>query len=589
MFKLRFRFVIAVLIITMAVMTSLGLVIGQLYEDFYLNNFTDRLEKEADLVAFTILNQDFNESSVQEYTKEISEKLSARVTVILADGTVIGESSKDPSTMDNHLNRPEVRKALSGLHGKSTRFSSTVEAEMLYYAKAMVQDDTVTGFVRLGLPTTTLDRMKEKIWEIIAASFIIGFIIIAIVTYRVANQMIRPIENVTSVANELAEGNFKARASEGRQDEVGQMTKSINVLAYNLEQITTRHQVQQERMETLIENMGSGLILINTRGDITLINRTCQDIFQENTDLWLNQLYHDVIKHKEIIKIVQTILITEERHRKQISFPVHLTIRHFDVYGAPVMSNLGILNGIALVFHDITELKKLEQVRKDFVANVSHELKTPVTSIKGFSETLLDGAMEEPELREKFLEIIWKESERLQGLINDLLELSKIEQHYFKLNWQQTNLAHIVEEVFTILEEKSSKKSIELDLKMEGNLEMSGDPERIKQIIINLINNGITYTPTGGIIEVHLKEYKQWIKMEVSDTGIGISENELPRIFERFYRVDRARSRNSGGTGLGLAIVKHLIEAHHGKIHVESEVGKGTTFTILFKREFDEE
>ncbi|GAE34108.1 PAS domain-containing protein [Halalkalibacter akibai] len=235
--------------------------------------------------------------------------------------------------------------------------------------------------------------MDQIIWGILLTSFTIAFIIIVSITYRVANEMIRPIESATVVANELAEGNYKARTQEGKRDEIGQLTRSINILAYNLEQLTRRHQAQKERMETLIENMGSGLILINTKGDISIINGACRTIFQENTDLWLNQLYHDVIKHKEVIRVVQTIFMTEEHQRMQIHFPVHLEMRHFEVFGSPVMSNRGNLKGIVLVLHDITDLKKLEQVRTDFVANVSHELKTPVTSIKGFTETLLDGAM----------------------------------------------------------------------------------------------------------------------------------------------------------------------------------------------------
>jgi two-component system phosphate regulon sensor histidine kinase PhoR len=330
--------------------------------------------------------------------------------------------------------------------------------------------------------------------------------------------------------------------------------------------------------------MGSGLILINKKGDISLINRTCHEIFEEDTDLWLNQLYHDVIKHKELIKIVQTIFITEKKQRMQIHFPVHLEVRHFEVYGAPVMSSREKLKGIVLVLHDITELKKLEQVRTDFVANVSHELKTPVTSIKGFTETLLDGAMNTESLREKFLTIISKESERLQSLIQDLLDLSRIEQSYFQLNWQKTNLKLTIEEAIELLKRKAREKQIELEVMVEGDVTFDGDAERIKQIAINLINNGIMYTPVGGVIRVFLKGEEEKVQLQISDTGVGISEKELPRIFERFYRVDRARSRNSGGTGLGLAIVKHLVEAHHAKIAVESEVGKGTTFTILFKR-----
>lgn len=563
--------------------------IGQLYENFTLNSITDRLKKEAQLTAYILAEEGLDRDNIQLLTEQFSETLNARVTIILPDGTVIGESDTDPSLMDNHDSRPEIKAVTSGEEGMSIRYSNTVNEELLYYAVPVIDaQNQEIGYVRLGLPTTTLTQMNQTIWGILIISFSIAFVIIGSVTYRVANQMIRPIENATAVAIELAEGNFKARTVEGKSDEIGQLTKSINVLAYNLEQITRRHQAQQERMETLIENMGSGLILINRRGDITLINRTCNDIFQDDTDLWVNQLYHDVIKHKELNKIVQTIFLTEEKQRMQIHFPVHLEVRHFDVYAAPIMSNKGRLKGIAIVLHDITELKKLEQVRKDFVANVSHELKTPVTSIKGFTETLLDGAMETEQLRGKFLNIIYKESERLQGLIHDLLELSRIEQQYFKLNWQKTNLEGIVEDVAVLLKEKAKEKGIEIVTKKEGDSTLEGDPERLKQILINLVNNGIMYTSSGGRIDILLTGTKDLVELQIADTGVGISEEDLPRIFERFYRVDRARSRNSGGTGLGLAIVKHLVEAHHGHIHVQSQVGKGTTFTVVFKRQQDE-
>ncbi|MET3506017.1 two-component system histidine kinase PnpS [Halalkalibacter oceani] len=590
MLRLRFRLVLAVVSITLIVMASLSFIIGQLYEDFYLNSLTERLKKEADLTAYMLAKEDLASEEIQQLAIDFSEELQARVTIILADGSVVGESETDPALMDRHDLRPEIRAILAGEEGRSIRFSETVKEELLYYAVPIVDDQNEEiGFVRLGLPTTTLAEMNQTIWGILAISFSVAFIIIVAVTYRVANQMISPIESATAVANELAEGNYKARTSEGRKDEIGQLTRSINVLAHNLEQMTTRYQTQQERLETLIENMGSGLILINVRGDITLMNRTCRDIFQENTDLWINQLYHDVIKHKELNKIVQAIFITEKKQRKQVHFVVQQEIRHFDIYAAPIMSRNDRLTGIALVLHDITELKKLEQVRKDFVANVSHELKTPVTSIKGFSETLLDGAMETAPLREKFLNIIYKESERLQGLIHDLLELSRIEQQYFELNWQPTNVERVIEDVIVILKEKAEEKGISLLLHTQGDSQMEGDPERMKQIVINLVNNAITYTPDGGQIDLFLHGKESEVELLVQDTGVGISEKEIPRIFERFYRVDRARSRNSGGTGLGLAIVKHLVEAHHGSIHVTSKPGEGTCFSLTFPRTQEEE
>ncbi|WP_216828905.1 two-component system histidine kinase PnpS [Alkalihalobacterium elongatum] len=588
--KFRFRLVFSLLAVTLIVLASLGLIIGQLFKEFYFESITDRLKKEAELAGFSVLEVGLdNQEQSQGLAIKIGNKLDTRVTIILADGSVVGETATDPKLMENHINRPEIRSVIEGVGQYEVRYSETVGKELLYYAVPIDEGGETIGFLRLGIPLEELNKMNQKIWGLLIFSFSLAFFVIVSVSFRIANQMIRPIEAATKVANSLAEGNYKARTMETSQDEVGQLSRSINVLAYNLDQITRRHQIQQERMETLIENMGSGLIFINPRGDISLINRSCKDIFQEDTDLWLNRLYHEAFEHKEIIKIVQDIFMTENKQRKQVKLPIHLEVRHFDVYGAPIIGEDDKLRGIALVFHDITELKKLEQVRKDFVANVSHELKTPVTSIRGFTETLLDGAMEEPQLREQFLTIIWKESERLQNLIHDLLELSRIEQQYFKLNWQKTNVSDIVEDVQTLLKPKADEKDIHLNVECIGDTVIDGDPIRIKQIVINLVNNSITYTPAGGEIFVEAKEQGDEVILIVKDTGIGISESELPRIFERFYRVDRARSRNSGGTGLGLAIVKHLVEAHHGKIDVESTVGKGTLFSITLKKEVKEE
>lgn len=243
--------------------------------------------------------------------------------------------------------------------------------------------------------------------------------------------------------------------------------------------------------------------------------------------------------------------------------------------------------GILLVFNDITELKKLEQIRKDFVANVSHELKTPITSIKGFSETLLDGAMEDKETLEEFLRIILKESHRLQTLIQDLLDLSKLEQHHFALNKEEFNLMEILNKATKMLEGRAEAKNIKLLFPQANEIvQIEGDRSRLTQVFLNLITNAVIYTPNDGEITVYAVEKKKKIEIRIQDTGIGIEQEEIPRIFERFYRVDKARSRNSGGTGLGLAIVKHLVELHRGTIQVESEMGEGTTFTVILHKEF---
>jgi two-component system, OmpR family, phosphate regulon sensor histidine kinase PhoR len=581
----RLRLILPLSLIILLVLASLGTILGPFIQGFYQERMSDRLEKEASVVAYSLAETNFTPQETMNGTvREIAERLDARITIVGLEGEVLAESEADPATMDNHLNRPEIQQAAEGEGSSVVRYSETVNEEMLYYAEPFFLEGEEVGYLRLSLEMSELNEVYQNVWILLFVSFLIAFLIILVFTSKLTNELIKPIEDSRRVANELARGNFKARTYEGLQVETGELNRSINVLAENLDQITKTYENQQERLETLIENMGSALLLINSKGDITLMNQACKDVFEEETDAWLNQVYYNVIKHKKVIKFIQEIFMLEKPLQKQMRWPAGIYMKHFDVHGAPIIGQDEKLKDIVLVFHDITELKKLEQTRKDFVANVSHELKTPVTSLKGFTETLLDGAMHDEELREKFLTIIAKESERLEVLISDLLELSRIEGEHFNLNWEEVDLADLTAEVTTMLADKAKEKGMNFYTKTDGNVKVLADSARLKQVLINLINNAIVYTPQGGDIRIRVRGQEENVVIEVSDTGIGITKKEIPRIFERFYRVDRARSRNSGGTGLGLAIVKHLAEAHHAKLSVDSKPGKGTTFRLELSR-----
>ncbi|MDQ0298591.1 two-component system phosphate regulon sensor histidine kinase PhoR [Salibacterium salarium] len=578
MMKFRTRLIFGLLIVTLFVMAALGILIGQLLKGFYVEQLEERLGKEASLASLAI--EDVEENNRQEFAEDIMNRLDVRVTVLKENGEVEAETEEKASSTEVDIDVPEFEE-IDESGGTSIRNSAATGNELLFYA-APVNFEDDQGYLRLAMPVERIKEVNQQIWMFIAISFSLAFIVIMTLSYRIANQLTRPIGQVTDVANELAKGNFKARTYVGSKDEVGQLTRSINILAYNLDQITSRYQTQQERLETLIDNMGSGLIFINDRGDITLINQYCKDIFDTDTDQWLHLVYHKVIEDQTLIKLIQQIFLTETKVRRQVQLNSRLEVHHYDVYGAPIVGEKERLRGIVLVLHDITELKKLEQVRKDFVANVSHELKTPVTSLKGFTETLLDGAMDDQKARKQFLDIIWKEGDRLQDLITDLLELSRIEQEFFQLNWQSVDVTTAFQEVVDLLDPRIKEKGLEFTVNKQENLVMEGDTARFKQILINLMNNAIVYTPENGYIHAEVIQEGMFILLIVQDSGIGISKEEWPRIFERFYRVDKDRSRNSGGTGLGLAIVKHLVEAHNGSIDVESEKDKGTTFKIYF-------
>jgi two-component system, OmpR family, phosphate regulon sensor histidine kinase PhoR len=459
------------------------------------------------------------------------------------------------------------------------------EDGIIYYTLERLQKDN-PGYIQLAVPEGAAEADERTIWIMMSIGFLVCFIIILYVSIKVIHKIVRPVEEATQTAKELAKGNFKARTYEYYGEDIGELNYSLNVLARNLEKMTKSQESQHDRLITLIENMGSGLILIDSNGYINLVNKAFKELFKEHADFWTGHLFYEVFPHTEIKDIVKETYLTEKNVRKNVVIPIHIERKHFDVYSAPVLDVKGKLRGIVLVFHDITELKKLEQVRKDFVANVSHELKTPITSLKGFAETLLDGAGENEEFRNKFLTIILNESDRLQDLIQDLLDLSKSEQG-FHLDIQPVNLKSLVQETIEILLPKAEKKNIDLSLSVAGSPVMDGDPPRLKQIIINLVSNSLTYTPANGSVKVNVEEKNEHVKLTIKDTGIGIKESEIPRIFERFYRVDKARSRNSGGTGLGLAIVKHLVEAHHGTINVQSKLGEGSEFIILFPKKIE--
>ncbi|WP_044894531.1 two-component system histidine kinase PnpS [Bacillus alveayuensis] len=582
--KFRSRLLFGLISLIVAVLIGLGLLLGQLFKDFYLDTFNKRIEKEARLVALFIESQGIHSLSVKQQLNTISQTLSSRVTVLDEKGEILFDTEGVVHISDDYHEKM-IQDILRSKTDAEKGFSTIEDQkDVYYYIVPFYRGEKVAGHVILSSPVHSLKKINQQIWGLLISSLGTAFIVILLLGVKITSQYTKPIEAVTKVAMELAKGNYKARVYEDRHDETGMLSRSINILARNLEDMTRTQEMQNDRLHTLIENMGSGLILIDSRGYINLVNRAYKEIFHIDPVDYLYRLYYEAFEHKEIIQLVEEIFMTEVKVRKQMLLPIDIERRHFEVYGAPIIGTNHEWKGIVLVFHDITELKKLEQMRKDFVANVSHELKTPITSIKGFTETLLDGAMKDEAMLEYFLSIILKESDRLQTLIQDLLDLSKIEQQGFKLNIEAVNLTQILEEIIVMLEGKAADKDIQLELLADQDNYIQGDVNRLKQVFINLMNNAIAYTPKGGLVQAIIENKEDKVLVHIKDTGIGIEEKEIPRIFERFYRVDKARSRNSGGTGLGLAIVKHLVEAHHGYITVKSTVGKGTTFTVHFRK-----
>lgn len=429
--------------------------------------------------------------------------------------------------------------------------------------------------------TAEQERVIDQ--RLMLALFLLSFtalVLIATISHRIIQNLIEPIENVTDTARELARGNYRARAYANGPKIIVELRNSINILARNLQDITKTRKIEEERLKTLIENMGSALMMIDREGQVSIVNRKFLHHFELEFEAVKERSFLTLGLPRQLEEFIDHVFLTEMPHRQQLEVDIQGELHYEQAYGAPVMGEHGRWLGVVIVLHDVSELIRLEQVRKDFVANVSHELRTPITSIKGFAETLLDGAFKDEGMLLSFLEIIHEESNRIQILVNDLLELSKMERHGFTIEATPIKLQDVLARAIEITSAQLEAKNMQFDVDIEKDVHVMGDANRLIQVFTNLINNAASYSKEHTTVTLRVYEDGAYGIVEVDDQGIGIEKAELSRIFERFYRVDRARSRNSGGTGLGLSIVKHLVEAHQGKIQVTSEVGVGTCMKV---------
>ena len=587
-FRVRLLFAFSFSIVM--VFVALGLLLGQLFKTNYVDSYNARLQVESALISEVIQQEGgLNEMSRQNLQR-FSEKLDARLTVANRQGKIFFDNGS-LTELNNERHQAMIVDVLNSYKaGKDAGISSIKGGYDVYYYWNGIGEDE--GVVVVSTRIEELQEIYRNIWWVISISLATALALIMYLSSRITTRYTKPIDSAARVAIELAKGNYSARTYETFQenDATSMLNTSINILARNLQDMVSSKETEHQRLMTLIENMGNGLVLMDHRGYIQLMNKPFKESMHLHTDQTLYRLYYDAIPMKEIQKIIEEIFLLEERIRTQVTLEIGIERRHFDVYGAPILGHKDEWRGVVLVLHDISDLKRLEQIRKDFVANVSHELRTPITSIKGFAETLLDGAKNDEQTLEHFLSIILKESDRLQTLIQELLELSKIEKYGFTLQLGEVSINELVKDVVHIVQPRAQQKSISLEIsKLNRTYTVIGDRNRLQQVLVNLVSNAITYTSENGSVTVSVEEQEEEVLIYVTDTGMGIPIEQIPRIFERFYRVDRARSRHSGGTGLGLAIVKHIIDAHNGFIDVFSKVDEGSTFVISLKKNGPEE
>ncbi|MHB8609845.1 MAG: two-component system histidine kinase PnpS [Candidatus Acidiferrales bacterium] len=500
----------------------------------------------------------------------------ARVTVITAGGRVLADSQSDPRTMENHATRPEILEAMSKGDGRSIRHSVTVKRDLLYYA---VRQNTASGppiILRFALPLETVDEVlssfRRRLW--FASVFIL--LVAGGIALLLSRTLTGRIERLKEFSRRVAEGDFRPLPRDGSGDALETLGISLNRTAARLDR--TIHTLTEERnlSSAILGSMVEGVAVVNGSERLLFANPGFAEILGLDVPPTSGSALLEVVRQTELVEAVRKVLGGEPRVQSEI---VTGTLRqhYFAITVAAVRA--GDTTGAVVVLHDITDLRRVERVRRDFVANVSHELRTPLTAIQGFAETLLAGAVDNPQNRTRFLEIILEHSRRLARLTEDLLVLSKMDSERLELEIQRLHVSQLIESCLETAQRRAAEKDLRISLNMTPNLpDIAGDRRRLAEVLQNLLDNAIQYTLPGGKIMVSAETGEAEVIISVSDTGIGIPKADQPRIFERFYRVDVARSREAGGTGLGLAIAKHLVEVHGGRLWVDSEVGQGSQF-----------
>lgn len=539
----------------------------------YIRNSSIRIYESNLLeIAYTLeepIKEKFsfeNKTKIDEYVKSLKIEKGFRLTVIKPDGVVLGDSILDPITMENHKSREEIIEALNGEIGKSIRYSTSTKEDMLYVALPVYDSsNNIILVIRVSFSLKELNSLINRtILHIISIS-LIGLLIGLILSIYYSKYFISSMNEIKDFLKELSKKNYGKKILIKKQDEFGEINHYLNLLSTELEENIKSYNKEKIEINTILSSIEEGILVTNSDGLITLNNKIFEDIIKE-IDI-KNKYYWEVIKNIEVIEFIKNVLKTKETLKKE----VFINNKNYLIKGFYLLT----INEFVFTFFDTSLIKKVEEVKRDFVRDASHELKTPLTAIKGFVETL-----EEEVGKNKYIEIIKRNIERMINIINDLLTLSKIEDKDVKLEISEFDFLEMINNVIKIFSGKIKEKNLKVKIEIDNyNTKIKGDSYKLEQVFINLIDNAIKYTEEGEIkINYFLKNNS--VIIEIIDTGIGIPEEHIDRIFERFYVVNKSRSRKLGGTGLGLSIVKHIVLLHGGKIDVKSEVGKGSKFTI---------
>jgi len=536
---------------------------------------------EAELLSYAELINLNSAQKMSDQLEQIARISNSRVTLVDAQGKVLADSEKDVATMEDHFNRPELQEARLRGKGESIRFSQSIGVDMLYVAIAMKSKAQITGYIRLARPLIDVQNAIEKVYQSIFLAMMIVAVIALIIALIFSYRLAAPIRAIEKFTERLRQGKPTGTIILYTSDETKKLADNINYLVDELKSKIKLANEEKSKLMTAFTSINEGVLILDAVDKIEFVSPALSNMLAAQYGDINGKTLMEAFRNIELEKIFHQFKESHQTVSREITLgsvePVILSVSISAVQDHPGEEK------IMVVFHDVTRLKKLEQIRADFVANVTHEIKTPLTAIIGYLETIKDGAINNINETKKFIDIILKQAERLNRLVEDLLTISKIELNETRFNFENMFLSDAVNNVISIVEKKATSKKINIENEIPEKLRpVRADRDRLTQILVNVLDNAVKFTPELGKVRITEAETNGYIVISITDTGIGVPEDEIQRLGERFYRVDKTRSRDLGGTGLGLSIVKHLMIAHGGKMEIESQLGRGTKVSLFF-------
>jgi two-component system phosphate regulon sensor histidine kinase PhoR len=568
------RLSLAFCLILLASTAAVDLLLTQAFRARLVAELSRNLTVEAGLAADLIQRRPPAPGETEALARELGARCGCRVTVIRRDGVVLGDSDVSERrlpSLENHAERPEVRAALGGEPGVSIRHSATLGVDLLYAAVPLPG----YGVLRAALPLTEVERQAAQVRRTIAAISLLTLLAALLLTFWLSSSLARPLEDIARLARRLSDGDYGARVRVAPDDEHRRLAEALNALGAKVQETVEALGRDRAQLAAILDSIVEAVAAVDSQGRLLAANPALRALL--GADAQPGRRFVEVLRHPKLQDLVASVL-KEGRPRVEEVDLLTPAERHFEAHAVPLLEH-GRAGGALLVLHDITRLRQLEKVRRDFVANVSHELRTPLASIRGFAETLRDGAIDDKEHRMDFVESIEKDAERLSALVEDLLDLSAIESGQRRPVLAPVSVLEVAREAAASLRPLSERLGVAVVVKDAPGLPaVRADRGQLKQVLTNLLDNGVKFNKEGGKVTVAVRADARSLVVEVGDTGPGIPAEDLPRLFERFYRVDKARGREVGGTGLGLSIVKHIVESHGGAVSVDSRLDQGSVF-----------